>query len=355
MRILIDIGHPGHVHLFRPFAQEMIKKGHTILFTCREKEFEIELLQAGGFDYKSFGKKFNTIPGKIFGLVKFDSQELLTALKFKPDIFLSHGSPYAAHAAFLMRKPHVSMEDSGNWEQIKLYLPFTKYVLTPSVLYENIGKKQIRYDGYHELAYLHPDVFNPSESIYGFLNIPKEENYAIVRFVSWNATHDRGQGGLLLEEKKELIKLLQSKMKVYISSEEELPEEFLKYKISIPPERMHDALSFAGIFIGEGATMASEAGVLGTPSIYINSLRRAYNEDQETYGLVFNFRNGDGVIKKVKEILSFPDYKAEWEKRRSKLLTDKINVTDFLVWFIENYPESEKIMKENPDYQYRFK
>ena len=65
MRILIDIGHPGHVHLFRPFAQEMIKRGHKILFTCREKEFEIELLEATGFDYKSFGKKFKTTAGKI--------------------------------------------------------------------------------------------------------------------------------------------------------------------------------------------------------------------------------------------------------------------------------------------------
>jgi len=27
----------------------------------------------------------------------------------------------------------------------------------------------------------------------------------------------------------------------------------------------------------------------------------------------------------------------------------------FLVWFIENYPESNKIMKENPDYQYNFR
>jgi len=37
------------------------------------------------------------------------------------------------------------------------------------------------------------------------------------------------------------------------------------------------------------------------------------------------------------------------------MLKDKIDVTAFLVWFIENWPESFNIMKENPDYQYRFK
>ena len=356
MNILIDIGHPGHVHLFRPFAQKMIEKGNKVLFTCREKEFEIELLKAAGFEYFSFGKKYNSLPGKIFGLLKFDIKEYIRGLKFKPDILMSHGSMYAAHAAFLLRKPHISMEDSGNWEQIKLYLPFTKYVLTPSVLFENLGKKQIRYEGYHELAYLHPSLFTPSKDIYKFLDISDDEKYAIIRFVSWNATHDRGQGGLSYEEKKNLVGVLRdSGMKIFITSEQKLPDEFMKYKILIPPEKMHDALAFADIFIGEGATMASEAGVLGTPSFYINSLRRAYNEDQEKYGLVFNFQNGKGVIEKISEILNIPDYKNEWQKRRKKLLADKINVTAFLIWFIENYPESAKIIKENPDYQYRFK
>ena len=33
------------------------------------------------------------------------------------------------------------------------------------------------------------------------------------------------------------------------------------------------------------------------------------------------------------------------------MLADKIDVTAFLAWFVENYPGSAKIMKENPDYQ----
>jgi hypothetical protein len=32
-----------------------------------------------------------------------------------------------------------------------------------------------------------------------------------------------------------------------------------------------------------------------------------------------------------------------------------IDPTAFLTWFIEKYPESSKIMKENPDYQFNFK
>jgi len=42
-------------------------------------------------------------------------------------------------------------------------------------------------------------------------------------------------------------------------------------------------------------------------------------------------------------------------EKRNKFLETKIDATGFLIWFIENYPQSAKIMKENPDYQYRFK
>ena len=103
MRILIDIGHPGHVHLFKNFAKEMQRKGHEFLFTCRQKEFEIEMLKAEGFTYKSFGNKFHTTLGKLFGLLKFDFLSVIQGLKFKPDLFMSHGSPYASHAAAILR------------------------------------------------------------------------------------------------------------------------------------------------------------------------------------------------------------------------------------------------------------
>ncbi len=31
------------------------------------------------------------------------------------------------------------------------------------------------------------------------------------------------------------------------------------------------------------------------------------------------------------------------------MLADKIDVTAFMVWFVENYPASVKVMQENPD------
>jgi len=355
MRILIDIGHPAHVHLFKNFAWRMQERGHKVLFTCREKEFEIELLEAYGFIYESFGKKFNTIAGKLRGLFVFDYKMLRTALRFKPDFFLSVGSMYAAQVSFLLGKPHLAMEDTGNMEQIRLYLPFTEIVFSPYEIPENLGKKQFRYKSYHELAYLIPKYFTPDPSIYKELNCKRDEKYAILRFISWNATHDVGQGGFTDSQKDEIVSYLSSRYILFISSESGVPEKYNKYLFKISPDRIHHAMAFADIIVSEGATMASEGGVLGTPSIYVNSLRRCYNEDQEKYGLVYNYQSGEGVLDKIKELETIKNRKEEFLIRRNKLLEDKIDITDFLIWYVSNYKESRSIIKNNHNYQNRFK
>jgi len=355
MNILIDIGHPGHVHLYRNFALEMQKKGHHILFTCREKEFEIDLLKAAGFNYFSFGKKFKSLKGKIKGLFIFNYKMLRVALKFKPDLFLSVGSMYAAQVSFLLRKPHITLEDTGNMEQVRLYLPFTKAVFSPFEISQDLGKKQIRYHSYHELAYLNPLHFTPDKNIYNFLNINPNEKFAIIRFVAWNATHDLGQGGFSPSQKDKVVDYLSKNYKLFISSEKDVPEKFKKYIFKIPPDKIHHALAYADLVVSEGATMASEAGVLGVPTIYVNSLKACNNEDQEKYGLVFNFQSGERVLEKIKELEGIHDRKALFQSRRNILLSKKINLTLLLIWVVENYPKSIKTLKNNPTFQNKFK
>jgi len=87
MNILIDIGHPAHIHLFKNFAWRMQEKGHKVLFTCRDRECILQLMKVYGFIYDNFGKHYSGILGKIFGLIKNEWQMLNTAIQFKPDLF----------------------------------------------------------------------------------------------------------------------------------------------------------------------------------------------------------------------------------------------------------------------------
>lgn len=363
MNILIDIGHPAHVHLFKNFAKEMQGRGHNVLFTCRDKEFEIELLKLNGFDYCSFGEKYTTFFGKLWGLLKFDFKELCIALKFRPDFFMSHGSIYASHAAWLMGVPHVAFEDTYNFEQIKMYKPFTKVILTAS--YEHPlskDKKNISYKGFNELAYLYPKKFYPNDDILDELGVGVDDKYVVVRFVAWNATHDFGHKGITMENKIKAVKEFSKYAKVFISSEKELPLELEQYRLRIAPHRMHDVLAYSSLLFGESSTMTEEAAMLGRPSIFLNDKGTIYTDYlQEKYGLCFNYTESledQGIaIEKAVELLKQEKSVLceEWEQKRDVMLKDHIDVTDFTVWFIENYPKSAKIMKENPNYQDRFR
>ena len=356
MRVFIDIGHPAHVHYFRNFIKIMQKKGHDFFISCRNKE--VAQLLLGKYDIPFFdrGRGSNTLIGKIPYMIKADRLILKKAKDFKPDLFLSFASPYAAHVSKIIHKPHISFTDTENAKLgILSFAPFTECIITPNAFMGDFGLKHVRFNGFMELCYLHPDYFKPDPDVLSELDITENEPYAFLRFVSWGASHDVGQTGILNESKIKLVNELLKNMRVFISSEGEVSEELAKYKIKISPDKIHSVLANAIIYIGEGATMASESAMLGTPAIYVNSLTAGTIDEQERYGLLFSHRDYNGVLKRTEELLGNPNLKQEFAERRDKMIKEKIDVTAFMVWFVENYPESFRIMRENPEYQTRFK
>lgn len=337
MKIIIDVNHPGHVHLFKNFVFEMQNRDWEILFTAKDKEVTLDLLKAYKLKYRNLGKHYSGTAGKIYSLFIHVWRLFFISLKFKPDLYLSHGSVPAAWVSFLLRKKYIAFEDTGNMEQIRLYKPFADAILTTKSFKKDFGKVHVRYNGYHEIAYLHPAYFSPNSKIFNFLGIDENTPYFILRFISWSASHDIGQGGLNLEMKRKIVGLLKKHGKVFISSEAKLPEDLKSFQIKIPPEKMHDALAYAQIFIGEGATMASECAVLGTPAVYINSMIAETISEQQDYGLLYHFTNTDGLIEKIKELLATPNLKSIWKQRRDKMLSEKIDVTEFLINFINKF------------------
>jgi predicted glycosyltransferase len=341
MRVLIDIGHPGHIHLFRNFARIFLLKRHEVLFTIREKEFESELIEAEGLPYRSLGPHYSSAPGKIWGLFRYNVKVLFISLRFRPDVYLSHGSLYTLLSALILRKPNITLEDTGNPEQLGIYLPFTKAVLTSESFPFDYGNKQVRYNGYHELAYLHPSYFKPDAGIFKELGLSDGTVFSIVRFVAWSASHDKKSSGLTTEQKIRIVRHLVKRGPLFISSESELPAELEKYRFPLRPEKIHHALAFASLFVGEGATMASECGILGTAAIYINSvIPDLIAEQGREYGLISAFTGFEGVIAKVDEVLDRPDLKSETKSRSERLINSKCDVTAFLVRFVDEWPDS---------------
>ena len=266
---------------------------------------------------------------------------------------------FGAHVSKLTKAKSIIFTDSEPAKIINsLTFPFADVICTPSCFKNDLGKKHIRYDGYHELAYLHPNYFTPNPAVLDEVGLDKDDTFVILRFVSWTASHDVGQHGIL--DKTALVHELERYGQVFITSEGRLDDELVKYKIKVSPEKLHDLLYYTDLLMGDSQTMTTEAAVLGTPAIRCNSFvgendMGNFIELEQKYGLIFNYNDPDRAIEKAVELIQKPNLKEEWKKKREKLLKDKIDVTAFMVWFIENYPESFKEMRENPEIQYRFR
>jgi predicted glycosyltransferase len=345
---MIDIGHPAHVHFFKNFVHEMQKRGHKVLITARDKDVAVHLLKAYAIEHTVVGKIRKGKLNLIREWLGRDWTIYLMARKYKPDILTGINNPCAAHVSRLIGAKSVIFNDT---EHAKLgnaaVLPFASVICTPSCFNIDLGKKQVRYNGYHELAYLHPNYFKPNPLVLDELGLKETDKYTVVRFIAWQASHDIGQHGFNIQEKRELVAELEKYGRVLITSESPLPEEFEKYRITLSPEKIHSLLYYATLYIGEGATMASECAVLGVPAICVSTLRLGYlDEQEEKYGLVYNFQDFKQVIQKTVQLIQQKNLRQEWAQKREKLLTDKIDVTKFMVEFIEDYMQSYNRNKE---------
>lgn len=363
MRVLIDIGHPAHVHYYRNLANNLIAKGHKVFWTAKDSPIIKKLLSAYGFEFKVFPKKSDGLIGKVIKQLLYD----LILLRFcrKNKITIAIGTSVTiAHVSRISKLKSIVFDDDDDEVQpliTKYVNPFASSLLSPDVLTGKRKRKDtIYYPGYHELAYLHPNHFQPDESVLYSVGLKKGEPFSIMRFNVFKAHHDVGTRGLSLEQKLKLVELLKPLGRIFITTEREIEPELQSYQMTVPPEKAHSLMAFASFFIGDSQTMTSEAAMMGVPSIRCNTFagRISYLEEQEhKYGLTFGFHpdNFEQLLIKLKELLQLQNLKKEWQNRRKNMLKDKIDLAAFMTWFVEYYPESITTMKSNPEFIDRFK
>lgn len=337
MRILIDIKHPAHVHFFSNFIRTMREKGHKILVTARDKEMTLYLLERYGIVYEKISAIGSNKLALPFELIVRNFRFLRIATRFKPDILIELMGVTAAPIARIIGKPCLVFYDTENAKLTNsiAYILSTKFI-TPESYRKDLGRKNMRYKGYHELAYLHPSYFTPDRKVLKKLDLTGGQRFTVLRFVSWNASHDLMHKGISLETKKKAVDEFLKYGKVFITSEKELPPELEKYRPKLRPEDIHSLLYYSTLLYGESATMASEAAVLGTYAIYLDDEGRGYTDEEEKrYNLIFNFSESEEdqkrSIDKGIAILKSKNPKEEAQKNRKKLLNEKCDVTKFMI------------------------
>jgi len=357
------VSHPSDVYLFRYIIRNLEKKGlETVIFLKERENIVGHLLDALRLDYIPIAESRYNMISRVMYLPVIDIKLKRELKRNKINLTVGRMSPYMAHASFLNGIKFIAFEDSEPTKiNIMITLPFTDCVITPMGFKKQLDtKKHIRIAAYKEIAYLHQRYFKPNDDIYQILGIPRKEKYVLMRFGAFDSYHDIGQRGLSLKNKITITDMLKNKCHIFISSERSLPKELKEYELKAPVERMHDIIYHAEFIITDTQTSTTEAACLGTPAIRSNTFvgpndMSNFIELEQKYGLIFNYKEPKEVIEKALELIQQPSLKREWARKREKMLKDKIDVTAFMTWFIENYPESFKVMKENPDYQRRFK
>lgn len=327
MRAAISIEHPAWSHQFRGII-EKVKKDGEILVLAIDKDGDLDLLDAFGINYvKLADSTGNNVIEKGYLFIKLCVDYYRQVKRFDTDILIGRASPMMAVAAWLTGKPHVIFEDTEvSRFSLSICKRHSKCIITPRAFLSDLGKKQVRLPIYKELFYLHRD-FVPDSGVVESIGIRPESPYAIVRFISWTASHDIGMGGLSDAEKIRFVRQVEEMMPVFISSEGALPRELEDKKLNIPFEKVHHVLYYATFVFGEGASMASEAAILGTHAFYLNQIASGTTKEQEQRFHLLRVLHDprtryDRAITEAKELFKNPSLWKEGKAKREKMLEE---------------------------------
>lgn len=363
MNVLIDIGHPGQVHLFRHVIKQLERNNHNVTVTVKDIPSAKALLGAFDIVFINIGKKFDSIFLKGLSQLKFNYNLFKIARKRKIEIAV--GSSITITHVSLFHKMRAIVLDDDDAEAVKLFSifahPFADCILSPFPLaHQRTSYKELTYFGTHELFYLHPKYFKPDRSVLDEIGVAENEIFFVLRFVSGKAYHDKKEKWMTNSQKMRIIELLEKYGKVFITTEREPEPEFHKWQLKIAPEKVHHLMYYATMFVGDSQTMTSEASIMGTPALKCNSFAHKLsipNMLEDKYDLCYSYQPAEfeNMFEKIRALLNLSDLKQWWIIKRDKFLNDSVDPTAFLVWFIENYPGSLKVIKENPEFQFNFR
>ncbi len=336
--IFFGMNHPKHFWMFKNLIGHLKEDGISCKVFVSEKDILPELLNSSGLEYIKLGSNKKGLLNKSLQMIWYTLFMVYCIIKYRPNMLVGQALPHFAFSSFLFKRiKFFILEDTDHVSALhKVTVPFCNRIYTTEKFPIKFGKKQVVLKTYFELLYLHANNFSPDNSVLKQIGLNTNDKYAVLRLVSWNAHHDKNEAGISMSFLRKLIQVIEEKgLLVFITSEIELPFEFEKYRLQAKPYDIHSILYFSSLYIGEGATLAAEAALLGVPSIYINSLDTNYcKELAERYDLMHNYRNTIGVMNSLTNLLD-PEAKQCNQKKLASLFKDKIDPIPYFINLIK--------------------
>jgi len=342
MKYLFFTNTPAQVHQYRNAVAELRSRGRDVLVLAREYGCTEPLLDYYDLPYRLYGTAETAKFSLFRQLPKHYARIAAEALRYDPDCVFGRGS-YAALAGAVARAPVVLVDDSETTDlDHAVSKPFTDAFLTPHTFEKDLGESHYEFRGFKELAYLHPETYEPQTYIREELGVGDDEPYVFVRLNAFGSHHDVGREGFGPDQRRRLVEALAERATVFVSDEggEMDLDETPARAYDLHPALLHDALAEADLLVADTQTMVTEAALLGTPAIRSNSFvgddDMGNFVDLERQGLVYNLREFDAVLAAATDLLDDPGTEARWRRIRDDYLADKVNLTEVVVGVAEN-------------------
>ena len=311
---VIDILHYPHVNFYKHAIEVLREKdiGVHVILRPRGKLVSIFEKECPDVPFVLIGKHRKTIFGKMFDMVERDIAFLRYLRKIKFDAGTGFGSINIARTTRFFGKPSIIFGDDIEYKLLHFLIkPVATRIVMPG---SARGKNLLKYNGFKELAYLHPNHFKPDKKALEPYNLNPYEYVFIREVSSASLNYRRMEMGKL---SKIVDYLKEMNLKILLSIEDKsLIDLFKNHCIVLkePIEDIHSLLSFAIFTISSGDSMARESCLVGTPAIYTGGRDMAINNELIKMSCMFKVEDENYLEETIKYLIE-NDIKKEVEAK----------------------------------------
>lgn len=276
MRIWFDADNGPHVLIMRPLARELVRRGHEVVFTARDRTKTCELLDLYGFAHRKVGAEYGRgIAAKIKGTLGRAGALARAMQGCRAAVSFGHGSRALPLASRLLGIPTVTMYDY-EWVDARLFNLCCHSILLPSAITHERAReagiatgKVVNYPGYKEQLYL--DAGGLDDGVGADLGLRGEAIKVLLRPPATTAHYHNPEAELLLEAILDRLATAGDVQLVYLPRTED--QRGLPTRRGVPeviiPRKVYDGPSLVAavdLVISGGGTMTREAAIMGVPS-----------------------------------------------------------------------------------------
>jgi predicted glycosyltransferase len=305
MEIVVDLLHPAHLNFFVNAIGELEKHniGINIIYRTRGEIKAILEHDLPGKNFVEVGRHYKTLPGKLIALFHREYQILKYLKSQNFDLTLGVAGFYIGFPAKLMAKSSITFSD--DWEyKTTFYLSkySSDYLMIPKLIPAN-GQNILKYNGYKELAYLHPNYYKPK------LRQLKEAGFTPGKFIFIRLVSSVSLNyyNLTIGNLQDFFKAVKKEgYDIVVSTEESEQSSMYSDTCHIlepPVEDIHSWQANAALTVSFGDTIARESCLLGTPTIYLGGRDMAVNSELISMGCLIKATSAGKLLPTAQKCL----------------------------------------------------